>query len=48
MTVQMRAAEEAASQAEEMLENEQLEKRELQEQLTEITVSVVLVVSVCV
>ena len=40
MSVQMQAAEEAASQAEEMLENEQIEKRGLEEQLSEITVSV--------
>ena len=39
MSVQMQAAEEAASQAEEMLENEQIEKRGLEEQLSEITVS---------
>ena len=40
MSVQMQAAEEAASQAEELLENEQIEKRGLEEQLSEIAVSV--------
>ena len=40
MTVQMQEARETASQAEEMLENEQIEKRTLEEQLSEITVSV--------
>ena len=40
VTMQMRAAEETASQAEEMLETEQVEKRGLEEQLTEMTVSV--------
>ena len=39
MTVQMQEARETASQAEEMLENEQIEKRTLEEQLSEITVS---------
>ena len=46
MSVQMRAAEEASSQAEEMLENEQIEKRGLEEQLSEITVSVSSVIEI--
>lgn len=45
MALQMEAAEEAASHAEEMLESEQIEKRSLEEQLSEITVSVICYVS---
>ena len=40
MSIQLQTAAEAASQAEEMLETEQIEKRGLEEQLSEITVSV--------
>jgi myosin-18 len=37
LTLQMTASQEAASQAEELLENEQIEKREMEEQLSDLT-----------